>query len=240
MKLLIAVAALVAAAQAATICTKTYASDDCSGVPTNDQCVSFTGGFGCVSLPCTGGFGGGSTETTCTCFPADAKVKLEDGSTKEMRDVKVGDRVAVGNGKHSDVYMFSHRIEKAKVEFVKLTTAAGNTLRLTGPHYIYANGELTPAWKVKVGDKVVLETGNETHVTHVDKEWAEGLYNPHTLQGDIVVDGIKTSSYTTAVHPTVAHAILAPVRALYQAGINVYGGALEKVLPLLKLFLPAA
>jgi len=37
----------------------------------------------------------------------------------------------------------------------------------------------------------------------------------------------------------VAHAILAPLRALYAAGINVYSAAVESAMPLLNRLLPA-
>jgi len=59
------------------------------------------------------------------------------------------------------------------------------------------------------------------------------------MHDDSIVDGITTSTYSTAVHPTVAHAILAPLRALYAAGINVYSAAVENAMPLLNRLLPA-
>ena len=49
---------------------------------------------------------------------------------------------------------------------------------------------------------------------------ARGLYNPHTLHGDVVVDGVLTSTYTGVVHPALAHALLAPLRQLYSAGLS--------------------
>ena len=58
-----------------------------------------------------------------------------------------------------------------------------------------------------------------------------GLYNPHTLHGDIVVDGVLTSTYTAAFSPTLAHVALAPLRALYRAGVDIFkvdvGAALD-------------
>jgi hypothetical protein len=51
-----------------------------------------------------------------------------------------------------------------------------------------------------------------------------GLYNPQTLHGDIVVDGVRASTYTEAVDPVFAHAVLAPVRAVYRwFGVEVGG-----------------
>ena len=53
-------------------------------------------------------------------------------------------------------------------------------------------------------------------------------YNPHTLNGDIVVNGIKTSTYTAAVEPSLAHSLLWPVRMLYSMGVNVVQGMFDQ------------
>ena len=66
----------------------------------------------------------------------------------------------------------------------------------------------------------MVSAGNVTAVT---VEWADGLYNPHTMTGDIVVDGVLTSTYTDAVAPSLAHALLWPVRMLSDAGVQVAG-----------------
>jgi hypothetical protein len=48
-----------------------------------------------------------------------------------------------------------------------------------------------------------------------------GLYNPRTPAGDSVVNGILESAYTTAVAPSVAHVLLAPLLAAFRmAGLS--------------------
>eukprot|EP00171_Calliarthron_tuberculosum_P019603 IDg19603t1 len=50
-----------------------------------------------------------STPTpTPVCFPGSASVMLSSGATKSMADLAVGDEVAVGAGKFSKVFMFTH------------------------------------------------------------------------------------------------------------------------------------
>jgi len=238
MKLFV-LAALVATANAVTVCSITYSEPDCKGTGTK-TCASGSGSCSGLSSGCTNLFGT-SIQVTCTsgCFPADSTVALESGESKRMSEVTVGDRVQVGDNQFSDVFMFSHSIPKSKAEYVKITTASKAVLRLTDEHYLYVNGALAPAGKVAVGDKVVLANGTASVVVAVSTVEAEGIYNPHTMHGNIVVDGVTTSTYTTAVHPTVAHAILAPLRALYAAGINVYSAAVESAMPLLNRLLPA-
>ena len=154
------------------------------------------------------------------CFPADATVTLEDGTTKTMAQLTIGDSVLVAPNTFSKVYMFSHKLEATKAAFVAIV--AGETkLRLSADHYLYVNGKLAVAGTVRVGDSVTLADGTSAAVTAVSTEWSSGLYNPHTLHGDIVVNGVQTSTYTQGIAPALAHAALWPVRALFQAGVNV-------------------
>jgi len=134
-----------------------------------------------------------------------------------MEHLRVGDKVLVAAGVFSDVYFFSHRLVDTNSSFVKITVA-GHALRLSPDHYLYANSRLAVASSVNVGDSVVLFDGSSATVTGVTTEWAVGLYNPHTLQGDIIVNGVKTSTYTRAIAPALAHVLLWPARVMYQAG----------------------
>ena len=155
------------------------------------------------------------------CFPASATVELEDGSHKTMAAVQIGDRVLATTGEYSPVYMFSHRLDAAKAAFVTLEAGSGVNLQLTPDHYVYVNGALAAASTVAVGDALTLRDGSAATVTKVHTTWAQGLYNPHTMHGDIVVNGVQTSTYTTGIAPALAHAALWPVRALYAAGVSV-------------------
>lgn len=150
-----------------------------------------------------------------SCFPADATVTLESGENIKMTDLRHSHRVAVGSGDHSDVYFFGHRDENAETEYIHISTSGKNELRISPGHYIYVNGKLATARTVRTGDK--LETWNEKKVvvTSVRRVVARGKFAPTTLHGNIMVDGIVVSSYTDAIHPRVAHTMLAPLRSLY-------------------------
>lgn len=160
-------------------------------------------------------------EDDVVCFPADATVELEGGAVKRMDALAIGDRVRVGSGAtdFSDVFMFTHKMEDAVNTFVQLKLASGDVLRLTPGHYMYANGAMTAAKNVAVGDKIELGSGARTTVASVSSVTDTGLFNPQTLQGDIVVNGVRASTYTTAVEPTLAHSLLAPLRFMFSAGI---------------------
>ncbi len=161
-----------------------------------------------------------TASSSSKCFPASATVELEDGTTKTMAQVEVGDKVLATTGEYSPVYMFSHRLSAVKTAFVTVETGV-QSLQLTPDHYLYVNGVLATAATVKVGDEITLRDGARAAVTKVHTTWAQGLYNPHTMHGDIVVNGVQTSTYTQGIAPALAHAALWPVRAMYAAGMNV-------------------
>lgn len=175
------------------------------------------------------------------CFPAGATLARPDGAAVRMDAVHAGDAVRHGHSvdAHSPIFLFTHRQATARAVFLSVSTscAATRPLELSPRHYVYANGgALTAARSLRAGD--VLEGADgECVVKGVRRVVRTGVFAPHSLHGDLVVDGIRVSSYSQAVHPSVAHALLAPVRlAVRWAGFieplggTLYGGA-DWVLP---------
>ena len=127
------------------------------------------------------------------------------------------------------IYAFSHQDGAvAHSQFVTLTlsgcgdgddpAAATTRLTLTSSHYLYVGGVLRPASEAKAGDEVACEGDRTGKVVAAESGVkGKGLFNPHTLHGDLVVDGVHTSTYTTAMSPTLAHALLWPFRAAYSS-----------------------
>lgn len=161
------------------------------------------------------------------CFPSTATVSTPSGP-KLMRHVSIGDNLHVGNGVFSPVFAFTHRDALPAHTYTRLSTASGAALTLTSSHYLYANLALVPASAVRPGDVLTLASGRTSPVVSVDRVSGHGLYNPQTVSGDIVVDGVVASTYTTAVEPALAHAALAPLRAMARAGLAMGWAVLEK------------
>lgn len=177
------------------------------------------------------------------CFPGDATVVLEDGSTKRMDNLSVGDRVMVGFQEFAPVFMFTHRDSGVSAPFVYLVTADGRGLYLTSGHYLYVNRRLVAAKSVRKGDILQTATGDDVVAT-VGSIVKRGLYNPQTTHGDIIVDSVRASTYTTTVERKAAHALLMPLRALLMPlralfrctgySINLFNGGADsstKILP---------
>jgi hypothetical protein len=119
--------------------------------------------------------------------------------------------------------------------FVQLRTAGGAALRLTADHHVFvtrAGVRLEiPAAATQVGDLVqvvgaagaaALEAVASTSLVR-----ARGLFNPYTLSGAIVVDGVAASCHSSSFldgafaalnipYPAGYQALLAPMRALYR------------------------
>lgn len=181
--------------------------------------------------------GGSSSGSSSSCFPEDATVLLSNGSTKQMKELQIGDKVMTSNGLFSEIYMFSHKYSHSAFSFISIQTESGE-ISLTEDHYIYVNDKLMVAKLVKSGDYLTNAKGEKIKVVSVSEKIKRGLYNPHTLQGDIVVNNFLTSTYTAAINPKLAHIALAPVRMLHSLGFDIMkeqfnegNGLLTDILP---------
>mmetsp|Transcript_23749 Transcript_23749/g.57965 ORF Transcript_23749/g.57965 Transcript_23749/m.57965 type:complete len:515 (-) Transcript_23749:147-1691(-) len=174
------------------------------------------------------------------CFPASATVETHNGNAVAIKDLSVGDHILTGEGDESgEVYFFSHKARMPVHSFIEL--AAGNSsIRISPGHLIYTSVGLKPASKVQRGDELMHATNGLVKVDGSRRVRDIGLYAPHTLSasGTLRIDGFLVSEYTTAVHPTIARLLLAPVRASYVAGFGkylrhglVWGHSLARFLP---------
>lgn len=204
--------------------------------------------------------GSSDSDDDKACFPRDAVVRLASGRHALISDLRIGDKVLVGESQpstssavsagYSSVFLFSHRDRTVRTSFVSLHHELdnGKPLVVSPGHYVYANGHLKAASAVKIGDILQVaqdstrtitnpRTGSRTsapsnaagysvscdprendilfarsRVTHVQKVSGQGLFNPQTLDGRIVVNNVVVSTYTTAVTPKLATALLSPFR----------------------------
>lgn len=173
------------------------------------------------------------------CFPANAKVLLDSGNRVAMKDLSVGGRIATRNNKSfSPVYFFSHAYLDVNATFMKIAfirqgegKSGIGSLLASPSHYVYvvrrlsvpckkASPQLVPARDISVGDMLVSESGVTASVVRTAAVTATGLFNPHTFDGDLIVDGVRVSCYTTTVHPPAATAALAPLRISFRIGIH--------------------
>lgn len=162
------------------------------------------------------------------CFPADAAVDTPHGPVR-VDALAVGDEVAAPGGRTTTVFLFTHASPPDAARphvYVELSAADGRTLTVTPSHYVYVGGgRRVPAGTVAVGDTLDDNTaGRCVPVVGVRRVLApRGLYNPQTLDGDLVVSGFRVSTYTTAIEPATAHGLLAPVRGMWRLAAGLAG-----------------
>ncbi|KAG0557672.1 hypothetical protein KC19_11G148500 [Ceratodon purpureus] len=195
------------------------------------------------------------------CFPGDATVRLEYGEVKQMTELELGDKVAVmkpdGSIAYEDVYVFGHKDASAMSQFLRLTlkpidvevsdhAIETRNLELTALHFVPISGTggnlmYKRARDVIKGDKMWIQeasSGTTTLfvVTKISQVTKQGLYNPYTLGGTIIVNGVVASSHSEwfldgifealdLVHwlPSVYQMVLLPVRILYNGmGKDLY------------------
>lgn len=183
------------------------------------------------------------------CFPSDTTVELIEGGLKPMSELRIGDVVRVSATEFSPVIVFSHRnTVVTRSDFITLTTsvsmmndnAASTSLTLSSGHLVYVQRKgIIPADWIQTGDFVqVVVLGNRLQPDQQpNQQWSKvqrvvhnvtktGLFNPHTVNGDIVVNQIVTSCYTNAIKnrdglakSLSAHGLLTPIRALFHVGM---------------------
>lgn len=158
----------------------------------------------------------GASAEGSSCFPSDALVKLRDGRHIPMSQLAVNDQVQVGSDRYSSVITFTHNHPTVLTTFRRIELKSGHVLRVSPGHFVYANGKLITASSVAVGDEMLLEDGTPIPVVTVSAVFGTGLYNPQTADGNIVVQGVRVSTYTTTIKPSTAHGLLTPLRALHR------------------------
>ncbi|GBF88795.1 hypothetical protein Rsub_01696 [Raphidocelis subcapitata] len=222
----------------------------------------------CAPLSNCGG-GKGAADGGSGCFPARATVQLPGGRTKRMEELRVGDRVLAlasdGTLKYEDVYFFGHRDAASDAAFVRLGLDGGAALELTPDHFVpvlragaaapasggvaeaMRGARMTYARDVKPGDTLLVTAGpgalRAAAVRSASAVARRGLFNPYTLGGTIVVDGVLASAHSGwlvdgaaaalgASHalPAFFQGLFAPLRLLYAAvgpeAMQAFGDAL--------------
>jgi hypothetical protein len=183
-----------------------------------------------------------------SCLPADAMVTalLADAPPTLMpiASVPIGASVLTTAG-FSPIYLYSHYTENAIAIMSRIETSSGFAVELSPHHYIRACNDqdecaFTAAKNVVKNMRVELLASNGTIVstivdatTLVEKR---GLYNPHTIAGDIIVASTDTKAsgdlrgvvvsdtsewfaegyIPEAYIPALYHVVLAPVRMLFR------------------------
>lgn len=156
-----------------------------------------------------------------SCFSADVMVILHTGKRVRMNQLMVGDLVHVGKGVFSPVIAFTHSDRHVTSVFIELVTKSGHKIFATPTHYLHSNRGLLSAGELLRNDELILADGTTSVIVERKQMYKDGLYNPHTADGNIDVNGILASTYTTTVKLRAAHSLFAPLRMLYVLDVGM-------------------
>lgn len=175
-----------------------------------------------------GGGGGGG------CFPG-ATLLQTPGGAKQLSELRVGEKVLAvdssGRLHFDDVYFFGHADGGELLHCTRLQTNSDKLLLLSNRHFLpvaqslatsWADRQLIYAQDVKVGDCVwVQEDNGEVSceaVTHVSREKAWGAFNPYTLGGTLLANGVVASAHSDWLLDDICpKRFLGKLPAIYQA-----------------------
>ncbi|XP_024878336.1 sonic hedgehog protein A isoform X2 [Temnothorax curvispinosus] len=164
------------------------------------------------------------------CFPGRSLVRTEDGSTKRLDEVHLGERIAAldsrGDVVYSEVIAFLDRSPSERRQFIRLTTKSGRVLTLTPAHLVPVEGRSSVfAFSVQPGDRILVSDTDATSAANeVDSRlrWdsvvetklvlEEGVYAPLTMEGTLLVDDVVASCYAVVNSQSVAHYSFLPLR----------------------------
>lgn len=134
-----------------------------------------------------------------TCFSAKAEVQVEGVGVVRMDALKIGDSILTSSNVYSKVYTFGHYSPEGKMDVVEIrTNHMDKALEVSPLHMLYVNKKLVPASQVKVGDILTSVNGLVAKVQSVRTvHGVKGVYAPHTVEGNLVVNGVVASNYIT-------------------------------------------
>lgn len=162
--------------------------------------------------------------TNTECFSGSNMVEVKDKGSILMSELQIGDYVKSSNvdterETFSRVYSIAHLKRDVQVEYLQIyVDTAQQPLEISKQHLLYlGNNELVPAENVRIGDELVYQRKRH-QVVRIQRVQRHGLYHPVTESGEIIVSGVRASTYAKLLQmdPSMevfaTHLILSPLR----------------------------
>lgn len=135
------------------------------------------------------------------CLSGDTKITMADGSLKEISKIKAGEKVKAFDSKNARNMALADAKVKATAITKKQEIVQINKLRITPLHKVLlASGRAVEAKDVKVGDKILRDSGAIEEVTTVNSKLSPiTVYNLVLESDDLgyIAGGYRVLSYPT-------------------------------------------
>jgi len=136
------------------------------------------------------------------CFSSHATARVLGKGRVAMKDLVPGDKVLTASGEHKTMFSMNHYHRTKATVFLRIHTdlETERPLELSHNHMVFVEAEKNhpvPAASVNIGDKIWSADDGLREVLDIETVVRNGLYNPLTMDGTIVVDGVVASTYTS-------------------------------------------
>jgi hypothetical protein len=197
-----------------------------------------------------------------SCFPADSVVDVFGRGPQSLSSVAAGDLIAVAEPGRAEIRyerllgdFHSEWAHRQLATFIMISHDRGS-LNVSANHYVATTNGFTRAIDVHVGDELfafATDRGSmrASRVMGLSRHVKYGLYAPITFSGNIVVDGVLASTYTSDEFETflpldarrkllavlgghdgvcrLMHVLAFPLRAAYALGLPAFVARLAAV-----------
>ncbi|CAF3828888.1 unnamed protein product [Rotaria sp. Silwood1] len=207
-------------------------------IPLDERTSIFTGAY----VDSQGNIDGGRIGFTRTfdsggCLYGDDFVLLQDGSRKQLRNLRSGDKVysvdKQGKLVKDEIIMMLHGGPKVEAPFYTLTTSSNRTISLTGYHLIMKyspqekRSQMVAANELKTGDYLLMSDKQQTEpvsIISIELLYKTGIYTPMTYTGTLLINDIVVSCYVKYFNKyNELHTLLYPFRFYYYLMKDILG-----------------
>ena len=187
-------------------------------------------GYSGVSVVIAGGPG-----TAPACFLAGTQVTMADGTTKNIEDVKVGEKVISYDTQNkvtaiSEVTKtFVHTGEQMTGDYyLVITTQKGSVMKVTINHPIYTNGVWKEAGSLQVDDPLLNQENQTDKIVSIEKVYEKPqTYNLEVANyHDYYAEGILVHNKPSTIYPGNVY-LAGGLNTSTAAGgdVYIYGGS---------------
>lgn len=134
-----------------------------------------------------------------SCFPVDTKV-MSEGFSVPIQNAKIGMLLLSSRGP-SPFFLQGHADADATTSMMEIDTLSNHSVKASFDHYFpLVSGTHLAAKSLSLGDELWVQHSGSmvpSPIVGIRVVVARGLFNPYTVAGDIVVNGILASSHSS-------------------------------------------
>jgi hypothetical protein len=196
------------------------------------NCASVSSnGYVCLQYTCV------STQRTVKCFPGRSVVRTENGLTKSLSNLTIGERVLVRNKENQLIYEpiegFIHSKRQGLFDFLLIhlkfddQQTTRTSLFISPNHLIFLANDTELKSAIFAGQLRRNDRINYFHknrlisaiIENIYLTKEEGYYAPLTPSGTIIIDNVLVSNYATVNNHHLAHNVM----QIYRWWIYIFG-----------------